>query len=63
MLLKGDEGVQNLEGGVAGHGDFRPGGQDARYPTLSGEWRSPGPRGVGGLPSGISPLVGVSRYP
>ena len=27
--------------GVAKNGDFRQGGQDALYPTLSGEWEVP----------------------
>jgi hypothetical protein len=31
MLLKGDGGVQNLEGGVAENGDFRQGGH---YPLV-----------------------------
>jgi hypothetical protein len=40
MLLKGDEGAAKFGGGGR-KWRFSPGGQDALYPALSGEWEVP----------------------
>ena len=73
--MKGDEGGAKFGRGGGRKWRFSPGGQDALYPALSGEWEVPvtrnakitpvnegGGGGVGGLPSGIT-FGRVSRYP